>query len=307
MWAAAVRWIIRIGLQGNTICSCCTAGMDFHELLDIPQGDRRRYHDDVSVIIISFEGRIWRSSMWSLYIQMLLGSELLGAHDKMKEYCRSSSSSGSNFAIKRKWYQSRFRGLFLQFSSPDLWSGHFLHMILDAARGNMIPLLGKFHGNQNFFWPLETQWHQHHGHTLSRWKWRLGISFFHILVLKLAYQGTGQNVGGTHLCSRGVVPREDLEPNMRSHLRGRDDRLHCSPEPCQIHPSRQTDRDSPCLAQLSPLESIQIWLVLTLVVLTRRENIIPDINTRDDNATGALFYRRGRCAHGTTRYLFAPD
>ncbi|KAK2657877.1 hypothetical protein Ddye_010929 [Dipteronia dyeriana] len=39
------------------------AGMDFHELLDIPQGDRRRYHDDVSVIIISFQGRIWRSSV----------------------------------------------------------------------------------------------------------------------------------------------------------------------------------------------------------------------------------------------------
>ncbi|CAA2974247.1 probable phosphatase 2C 4 [Olea europaea subsp. europaea] len=39
------------------------AGMDFHELLDIPQGDRRKYHDDVSIIIISFEGRIWRSSM----------------------------------------------------------------------------------------------------------------------------------------------------------------------------------------------------------------------------------------------------
>ncbi|XP_020688110.2 probable protein phosphatase 2C 23 [Dendrobium catenatum] len=37
------------------------AGMDFHELLEIPQGDRRRYHDDVSVVIISFEGRIWRS------------------------------------------------------------------------------------------------------------------------------------------------------------------------------------------------------------------------------------------------------
>ncbi|KAA8518902.1 hypothetical protein F0562_016324 [Nyssa sinensis] len=37
------------------------AGMDFHELLDIPQGDRRRYHDDVSIMIISFEGRIWRS------------------------------------------------------------------------------------------------------------------------------------------------------------------------------------------------------------------------------------------------------
>ncbi|CAK9185297.1 unnamed protein product [Ilex paraguariensis] len=39
------------------------AGMDFHELLDIPQGDRRKYHDDVSIIIISFEGRIWRSSV----------------------------------------------------------------------------------------------------------------------------------------------------------------------------------------------------------------------------------------------------
>ncbi|KAL3536398.1 hypothetical protein ACH5RR_004859 [Cinchona calisaya] len=39
------------------------AGMDFHELLEIPQGHRRRYHDDVSIIIISFEGRIWRSSV----------------------------------------------------------------------------------------------------------------------------------------------------------------------------------------------------------------------------------------------------
>uniref|UniRef100_A0A0E0KE81 protein-serine/threonine phosphatase n=1 Tax=Oryza punctata TaxID=4537 RepID=A0A0E0KE81_ORYPU len=37
-------------------------GMDFHELLDIPQGDRRKYHDDVSVMVISLEGRIWRSS-----------------------------------------------------------------------------------------------------------------------------------------------------------------------------------------------------------------------------------------------------
>ncbi|KAI0502023.1 hypothetical protein KFK09_016968 [Dendrobium nobile] len=37
------------------------AGMDFHELLEIPQGDRRRYHDDVSVIVISLEGKIWRS------------------------------------------------------------------------------------------------------------------------------------------------------------------------------------------------------------------------------------------------------
>ncbi|GAB2272519.1 Probable protein phosphatase 2C 23 [Dionaea muscipula] len=38
------------------------AGIDFHELLDIPQGERRRYHDDVSIIVISLEGTIWRSS-----------------------------------------------------------------------------------------------------------------------------------------------------------------------------------------------------------------------------------------------------
>ncbi|KAL6008967.1 hypothetical protein ACLOJK_022194 [Asimina triloba] len=37
-------------------------GMDFHELLGIPHGDRRKYHDDVSVMVISLEGRIWRSS-----------------------------------------------------------------------------------------------------------------------------------------------------------------------------------------------------------------------------------------------------
>ncbi|KAK1318899.1 Protein phosphatase 2C 32 [Acorus calamus] len=37
-------------------------GMDFHELLHIPQGDRRKYHDDVSVMVVSLEGRIWKSS-----------------------------------------------------------------------------------------------------------------------------------------------------------------------------------------------------------------------------------------------------
>ncbi|XP_065023733.1 probable protein phosphatase 2C 23 [Musa acuminata AAA Group] len=39
------------------------AGMDFDQLLDVPQGDRRRYHDDVSVILISMEGRMWRSCL----------------------------------------------------------------------------------------------------------------------------------------------------------------------------------------------------------------------------------------------------
>ncbi|KAK2360749.1 putative protein phosphatase 2C [Trifolium repens] len=37
------------------------AGMEFHELLDIPQGERRLYHDDISIVIISLEGKIWRS------------------------------------------------------------------------------------------------------------------------------------------------------------------------------------------------------------------------------------------------------
>ncbi|CAM8922815.1 unnamed protein product [Rhodiola kirilowii] len=38
------------------------AGMDIHELLDIPQGDRRKYHDDVTVMVFSLEGRLWKSS-----------------------------------------------------------------------------------------------------------------------------------------------------------------------------------------------------------------------------------------------------
>ncbi|WOH01090.1 hypothetical protein DCAR_0520469 [Daucus carota subsp. sativus] len=39
------------------------AGLRFNELLNILQEDRRKYHDDVSVIVISFEGRIWRSAV----------------------------------------------------------------------------------------------------------------------------------------------------------------------------------------------------------------------------------------------------
>jgi hypothetical protein len=39
----------------------CIVGMDFHELLEIPQGERRRYHDDVSIVVISLEGRMWKS------------------------------------------------------------------------------------------------------------------------------------------------------------------------------------------------------------------------------------------------------
>ncbi|KAJ0240007.1 PPM-type phosphatase domain-containing protein [Hirschfeldia incana] len=39
------------------------AEMGFHELLDIPQGDRRKYHDDCTVLVIALGGsRIWKSS-----------------------------------------------------------------------------------------------------------------------------------------------------------------------------------------------------------------------------------------------------
>ncbi|XP_013637535.1 PREDICTED: protein phosphatase 2C 29 [Brassica oleracea var. oleracea] len=39
------------------------AGLGFHELLDIPQGDRRKYHDDCTVLVIALGGsRIWKSS-----------------------------------------------------------------------------------------------------------------------------------------------------------------------------------------------------------------------------------------------------
>jgi hypothetical protein len=37
--------------------------MESRQLLDIPRGERRHYHDDVSIVVISFEGRIWRSSV----------------------------------------------------------------------------------------------------------------------------------------------------------------------------------------------------------------------------------------------------
>uniref|UniRef100_A0A0D9VU60 protein-serine/threonine phosphatase n=1 Tax=Leersia perrieri TaxID=77586 RepID=A0A0D9VU60_9ORYZ len=39
------------------------AGMDCRRLLEIPHGNRRNYHDDVSIIVMTFEGRIWRSSV----------------------------------------------------------------------------------------------------------------------------------------------------------------------------------------------------------------------------------------------------
>jgi hypothetical protein len=55
---AELAWSVATFL---TFLAPVSTGMDFHELIEIPQGDRRRYHDDVSVIIISLEGRIWRS------------------------------------------------------------------------------------------------------------------------------------------------------------------------------------------------------------------------------------------------------
>ena len=44
------------GVLNNT----CRDG--FSRVIGYPQGARRKYHDDVSVMVISLEGRIWRSS-----------------------------------------------------------------------------------------------------------------------------------------------------------------------------------------------------------------------------------------------------
>ena len=54
---------IQTGLLTNSLSLGCIAGMESRQLLDIPRGARRHYHDDVSIIVISFEGRIWRSSV----------------------------------------------------------------------------------------------------------------------------------------------------------------------------------------------------------------------------------------------------
>ncbi|KAK3140935.1 hypothetical protein QOZ80_5AG0407960 [Eleusine coracana subsp. coracana] len=46
-------------LSHEILCRAANrAGMEIHELLEVQQGDRRRYHDDVSIIIISLEGKI---------------------------------------------------------------------------------------------------------------------------------------------------------------------------------------------------------------------------------------------------------
>ncbi|CAH9078050.1 unnamed protein product [Cuscuta epithymum] len=53
------------------------AGMDFYELLDIPQRDRRKYHNDVTVMVVSLEGRIWKSS-GKIFKSCYLGPETIG-------------------------------------------------------------------------------------------------------------------------------------------------------------------------------------------------------------------------------------
>lgn len=52
-----------ISVRYGLVIDCLKTGMDFHELLDIPQGDRRKYHDDCTVLVIALGGsRIWKSS-----------------------------------------------------------------------------------------------------------------------------------------------------------------------------------------------------------------------------------------------------
>lgn len=61
-WIAAGFSGLTALIYNPTASSVFFVGMDFHDLLDIPQGDRRKYHDDVTVMVISLEGRIWKSS-----------------------------------------------------------------------------------------------------------------------------------------------------------------------------------------------------------------------------------------------------
>ncbi|KAG6541692.1 hypothetical protein Mapa_016957 [Marchantia paleacea] len=81
------------------------AGMDFHELLDIPQGDRRKYHDDVSVIVISLEGRIWRSSGQQCQLELQNSQECdVEVHEAQEEHqgdCEMSSKTGSIWRMKK--------------------------------------------------------------------------------------------------------------------------------------------------------------------------------------------------------------
>ncbi|KAK7262461.1 hypothetical protein RJT34_30034 [Clitoria ternatea] len=66
------------------------AGLDFHELLEIPQGDRRRYHDDVSIIVISLEGRIWRScEYYKTIVSFFIGIE--GTRENTPQRRRNST------------------------------------------------------------------------------------------------------------------------------------------------------------------------------------------------------------------------
>ncbi|KAG2326714.1 hypothetical protein Bca52824_009442 [Brassica carinata] len=57
------RNFLSVQLSCLVINDCWKTGLGFHELLDIPQGDRRKYHDDCTVLVIALGGsRIWKSS-----------------------------------------------------------------------------------------------------------------------------------------------------------------------------------------------------------------------------------------------------
>lgn len=81
--------------------ACFSAGMDLRELLDIPQGDRRKYHDDVTVMVVSLEGRIWKSS--GKYIWKMRSSWWFGGNHLFESFksCIKFPASGSE--ILRCW------------------------------------------------------------------------------------------------------------------------------------------------------------------------------------------------------------
>jgi hypothetical protein len=85
------------------------SGMDFYELLDIPQGDRRKYHDDVTIMVISLEGRIWKSSgtyVWcsadilsvSVFIPMQYSAEMNFSRSALPGDCTYAHQEGKSLA-----------------------------------------------------------------------------------------------------------------------------------------------------------------------------------------------------------------
>lgn len=117
------------------------SGMDFYELLDIPQGDRRKYHDDVTIMVISLEGRIWKSSgtyVWcsadilsmSVFIPMQYSAEMNFSRSALPGNCIYAHQEG------KVWHG-------IQICSPYTCQSGVLQLILTSALAQLVMLMGE--------------------------------------------------------------------------------------------------------------------------------------------------------------------